>query len=108
MLTIPFKISQRHYSIFVILEEDNLKRLKDYDPAEIVLSNFPEEWKSLQLKDIIIGYANEKDKTTVNAFFEQGEPEKALRYLSRGFKFKPEDGDHDNKYESIMPKAKNP
>ena len=57
MVLVPFQVEPGQYSVFVILQDDNLERIKTYDPAEITLNKMPDPWISMKLKDILIGYA---------------------------------------------------
>jgi hypothetical protein len=101
MLSLPFKISDTEIDLYVILENDNIERIKKYDPAEVVRTNLGPMSK-FAIRNVVIMYASKADLATVMPMFENGEPKEALMYLSRGWQYRPESGDHDGKYESLL------
>lgn len=104
MFTIPFQISETEFSIMIVLQDENIERMKEYDPAELSLPLLSGPFLNvLDLRDIIISYATADDYQKVTELCRRREPHKALKYLSRGFKFRPDKGDSDLPYESLMP-----
>jgi len=104
MQSIPYRTSETEWTMFVILEDDNLERMKRYDPAEIFMDLLPPEWDmKLKLKAVVIGYANRADLDTVHRLFQNGDLAGALKFLSRGYQFRPDKGDREGEYESIRP-----
>jgi hypothetical protein len=61
MITIPFQVSATEYSVYIGLGDDNIERVRQYDPAEVVLSQLGEPFQRLKLKDIVVGYCSEDD-----------------------------------------------
>jgi hypothetical protein len=98
MVLVPFQVEPGQYSVFVILQDDNLERIKTYDPAEITLNKMPDPWISMKLKDILIGYASESETADLLACNDEESRQSFLRRLSRGWKFRSERGDHDRSY----------
>lgn len=41
MITIPLQVNPAQYDLFIILEDENIERIKKYDPAEVVGKNLP-------------------------------------------------------------------
>jgi hypothetical protein len=101
MFIIPFQVSQTEYTLFIALDQENIDRIKNYDPAEVVKTNLGQPWSGLALKDVIIGFATEEEKNKVMELWKAGQPQKALRLLSRGFKFRPDRGDSDDQYQRM-------
>ena len=101
MLSLPVKVSDTEMDLFVILEDDNIERIKQHDPAEIVRRNLG-PMSRFTIRNVVIAYAGKEDLATVMPMFENGNPNEAMRHLSRGFRFRPDSGDHDGKYESIL------
>jgi len=95
MIVIPFQLNDREYSVFVMLQDDNLERIRIYDPAEVQINKLGERFQKLKLKDVIIGYGTDDDQRKVLELCGAGQPREALKYLSRGFAFRPDQGDHD-------------
>lgn len=96
MMLIPFEIGPGEYNVFVILEAENLARMKDNDPAQVDLWKLPEKWNEMKLRTIIISSPNESDIAKACKMMNAGHP--GMEYLSRGFAFKPEHGDSDLPY----------
>jgi hypothetical protein len=92
------------YSITVVLENDNIDRMWKYDPASVVLASLGRPWSELKLKDLVITYATEEEKGRVLEMCASGQVIDALRLLSRGFQFRPDQGDYDGPYVSGLPK----
>lgn len=100
MQIIPFMVDEGHFNIFVVLEDENLRRMKAYDPAQFALDKLPGEWRSRKLNVVIIGYATPADLAHVKHLADAGVPDAVLVFLSRGFAFRPDLGDSDKPYES--------
>lgn len=101
MMVIPFRINDAQYSLYVILGKDNLERIEQYDPAEVTLNKLGESFASLTVKDVVILYATDAEAEQVVAMCAAGKVREALRMLSRGFRFRPDDGDYDGPYLSL-------
>jgi len=102
VLLLPFQLNDREYSVFVVLQDDNLSRLREHDPAEVNIGKMGQPWSALKLRDVIIGYASETDTADVYRLCEANRSDEALKYLSRGFAFHPDRGDHDDAYPSAL------
>lgn len=102
MQIIPFQTGPASYNIFVVLEDDNLARLREYDPAQLGLEKLPAKWNALRLGTVIIGYATQHDIAQVHFLLHEGEVKRALELLSRGFVFDPTRGDSDAPYRSAL------
>jgi hypothetical protein len=98
MFIIPLGIEPGIYSIFVVLDDDNLERIKKYDPAEIVTKSLGPPWTGRKLKDIVITYATAAEQAQVIAMCREGRIREALRLLTRGWQYRPDRGDYDGPY----------
>jgi hypothetical protein len=99
MIVIPFQVSKTQYSVYVGFDDEGIDRMKAYDPGELTMNKLPPAFRALELKDVIVGYCSEADFTRVQQMMiEDGNPVRALRHLTRGFKFRPDAGDHDGPY----------
>ncbi|TAL03527.1 MAG: hypothetical protein EPO08_03915 [Rhodospirillaceae bacterium] len=93
---IPFQVSATEYSVFVCLQDENIERMRQYDPAEVTLNKIGFPGK---LKDVIIGYGTDEDFERISRALNSGTDVRAvLRTLSRGFRYRPDQGDHDGPY----------
>lgn len=99
MMMIPFEVGDGEYSVFVILEAENLTRMKDNDPAQLNVWKMPDDFRKLALRDVILASPSEQDIATALHMIRSGNPKGAFGYLSRGFKFKPKEGDNDLPYQ---------
>lgn len=100
MQIIPLTISIHEFDLWVILEAENIERMRAYDPAEVILDKLPEPWNSMRVRNIQLCYATPLDMAEVTKRLQAGEIQHALKFLSRGFRFRPDAGDHDAPYES--------
>jgi hypothetical protein len=80
----------------IILQDGNIERMRAYDPVEVPLSMLPSNYAGLRLKDVTVTYATDEDIKEMERLAQQGEIRDALRYLTRGFRFRPDRGDHDD------------
>jgi hypothetical protein len=104
MLIMPVQVTPGEYSIFVILEDDNIARIKEHDPAEVNIHKLGSQWSKLRLRDVVIGYlAPGADTREFHRLIGERKMKEALKHLSHGFRYRPEAGDHDANYFSIKP-----
>jgi hypothetical protein len=98
MIVIPFQIepSGRTFSVLVILEQENIDRLKEYDPATIgVATQFPKPWCDMKLYEIVISFGTSEDIAKARNMTNFTD---VLKHFTKGFKFSPELGDSDDNY----------
>lgn len=98
MVILPFKLNEYEYSIFVVLQDENLDRLKSYDPAEVNVVKMGGAWALLRVREVFIGYATDADLNTVTHLLKNNKIQEALKFLSRGFVYHPALGDNDKAY----------
>lgn len=98
-MMIPFEVGNGRFSVFVILESENLSRMKDNDPAQLNMWKFPPPFAGLTLRDVIISSPSPEDVAEAVALIQAGSSHDAFVHLSRGFKFKPKEGDNDLPYQ---------
>jgi hypothetical protein len=101
MIVLPFQVNATEYCVFVVLQDDNLTRITAYDPAEVNVAKMPGPWQRLKLSEVMIGYATDAEVAAVTELCQQDKAKEALRLLSRGFRYRPGSGDHDNPYTSL-------
>jgi hypothetical protein len=94
-LIIPFSVNRHEYSVFVGIPDESIDRMRAYDPVEVPIRNLPEKWRSYRLKDVIIGYCTQEDYDTILPLIKADDFQGALRHLTRGFRYRPDLGDHD-------------
>lgn len=103
MFCLPIAISPTEYALYVFLQNENLERMRKYDPAEVKLAHLGDAFRDLKLKEVIIGFATDEDFERVMELCQAGKPKEALRHLTRGFRYRPDQGDHDGPYLSVKP-----
>jgi hypothetical protein len=82
------------FNLIVVLEDENIARLKEYDPAEIKWADL-REYSGLKPRTIQIAYGTPEDIKRIIELVRQDKPIEAAQLISRGWKFRPEAGDHD-------------
>lgn len=102
MMTIPLALNNTFYTLFVILEAENVTRLRANDPAEIVLDKLGQDWAQMILKDVVILMPSNEDLQIAMDLFKADKAKEAMRYLTRGWHFRPDQGDHDLNYTSLI------
>ncbi len=102
MIVIPFQVDPRQYSVMVAFDEEGLDRLRKYDPGELVLSKLGPPWTGLKLKDVVITFCNADDLERVKRWCTVGDVKSAYKWLTRGWQFRPDLGDHDRDPESLL------
>lgn len=104
MFCLPIQISPTEFALYIFLQDENLERMRQYDPAEVKMAHLGDAFKgALRLKEILIGWASEEDFERVMELCQRGEPKEALRHLTRGFRYRTDQGDHDGPYLSFKP-----
>jgi hypothetical protein len=97
LFTIPFQVRPLHYSVVVVLSDENIERIRHYDPAEIVSGDITralgEPWHWLTLRDVIVAYATTEELNTVTVLVKEGKATEALRLVTRGWQYRPHEGD---------------
>lgn len=103
MMILPFRTTaDGEYALFVVLEKENVDRMRIHDPAEVLSKNLGPAWQGLRMDAVIIAYANPEEAKQFTELCQAGKPLEAMKLLSRGFRFRPGDGDRDGKYESAL------
>lgn len=101
MICVPLQISAREFILFVVLEDDNLRRLKCYDPGCVELGKMGKPWSGLQLTEFHICYATpEQARRLGSSLSGQDALEFIRRELFKNWQFRPEQGDNDGRYQS--------
>ncbi len=101
MVTIPIQVNGTHFDLWIILEDENVERIKKYDAAEVRLNSFPAvPWANLTVAKVVVAYATSTEIKALIAVTERKELLAALETLSRGWTYRPEKGDSDMPYQS--------
>lgn len=83
--------------VVIVLAEENIERLKRYDPAQVQWHELPSEIRNRRPHCIGLVYATAEELLQIERL-SQTDPawkEKVITLLSRGFQFRPDLGDHD-------------
>lgn len=99
MMTLPLQIDPTCYDLFVVMEDENLERIKKYDPAEILGKNLGMPWQLLRIRNIVILYATAEESKRLSSVASKEDVVHNLKNLSRGWAFRPDKGDHDGHYQ---------
>lgn len=100
MLIFPIQ-TENHASdmLLIVLDPANLERMKAADPAEVQMAQLRKAGHLLLQPIIHICY--EENTPEWRKLVQSGDIKAILRFLGRGWKFRPEAGDHDRGPESI-------
>lgn len=97
LYTVPFRVSETHFSVVVVLTEGNLMRMRAYDPAEV---NIPAiraasgpPYTELEVADIVLCFGTDADIIEMSRLITEGQWVKGLRFITRGYRFRPDLGD---------------
>lgn len=94
MIVIPVVTPHHdHDALIVVFFKENLERMKGGDPAELSLKQIADAGKNLVKPAIMICYEEDEKKFTQIA--NRGNLKSLIEYLQRGWKFRPDQGDHD-------------
>lgn len=104
MMVLPVAINDREFDLWIVLTPENLARMCQYDPAELVKANLGEPWTGMQIRNVMLTAVTDEEARELPAR-SRANLEGALRWLSRGFKYRPEAGDHDEPYENVLQRA---
>lgn len=83
--------------VVLILAEENIERIRKYDPAEIQWQQMPHDIAMRRPQVISVAFATQAELDEIERM-SQTDPdwkEKALKMIARGFEFRPDLGDHD-------------
>lgn len=83
--------------VLIVLAQENWERICRYDPAQINWALLPPEYSTRRPETIGVAFATAEEQAEIERL-SQTDPdwkEKAFKLLSRGFKFRPDLGDHD-------------
>jgi hypothetical protein len=101
MLLIPIQSADhKEDAVIVVIDGVSLERMQKADPAEIVLRQ-----SGKHLVNPTLLFCFERDHVALNKFIQANNIKGLIKHLQRGWKFRPELGDHDRGPESI--KAQN-
>jgi len=84
MMIMPFQVSELEYILLVLLKDDNIDRIRQYNPAEIDLETLDSLFHRLKLKEIHVSYANEVDEAVLHALARAQDIRAILKHFSRG------------------------
>lgn len=91
LLPIPF---DGKIKLLVVLEDDNVQRIKEHDCAEIIWAQLG-QYAHLRPSSITIAYANSPEMAQIHKWASEGKNAEVIGLLTGGFRFRPEEGDHD-------------
>jgi hypothetical protein len=86
-----------HVDLVIVLDEQGIERIKQYDPAEIPWSELPPDISLRGPATIAVAFCTAAEQKEIERM-SLSDPDwktKAIEMVSRGFKFRPEAGDHD-------------
>lgn len=88
--------------VMIILGPDNIERMKEQDPFEVKWFEFP--WRE-EPGVVAVTYADDELMAQVTELAKAGKTIEAAELATKGWKFRPEMGDHDRGFEPIGPEV---
>jgi hypothetical protein len=101
MLCVPVAISESEFVVFLVIEDENIERLKEHDPSHLELDKLGLPWSGMKLHHLTFLYATPEEAKAVASTKSKEQMRDLLRNLSRGFRYRPELGDSDGPYQNI-------
>jgi hypothetical protein len=68
MTIVPFQSGPTEYSILIVLDQNNINRILQRDPACVMVEKLPRIWRKRKLKDVVVCYGTKQD---MEAFAER-------------------------------------
>jgi hypothetical protein len=81
--------------LLIVLGDDSIERIKQYDHAEVPWFTLPSEYSTRRPHIIGVGYATADEMVQIQNLASEGKKAEAFALVTRGFKCQPEKGDHD-------------
>lgn len=100
MMCIPMQSGPNEFVVHLILGNENIERLKAYDPAEFLIGHLPPPYRTWTLKGVMLMYATPEEQQRLQQIGDVDRLIAELKQLSRGWTYKPEQGDHDGDYQA--------
>jgi hypothetical protein len=100
MMCVPLQTGPDKFVLVVVLFDESIKRMKEYDPGEILISRLGLPWARWHLQTIHLHYATAEEGNKLSSIKDMAELKAFLNHLARGWKFRPEAGDGDSMYQT--------
>jgi hypothetical protein len=81
--------------LVIVMGNDNVERIKQYDPVEVIWKELPWKLSSRVPHTIGISYATGEEMAAIEKLAAEGKSNEALALVTRGWQYHPEKGDHD-------------
>ena len=99
MIAIPLAVAPGQFDLIVVLEDENLERIRDHDPAEQDVLRLPDVWRRQRVRRIQIGYLTPDEmREGMERLESDRNPVRLLQMVFARWKFRPEKGDNDMPY----------
>jgi hypothetical protein len=87
--------------MLIVLDDESMARIKQHDPFEVQWILLPVAYSSHRPGTIGVVWASNQEQAVITTMLHQGRDREAMEYATRGFKYRPELGDHDRGPEKI-------
>jgi hypothetical protein len=82
-------------NLVIVLGDENVERIKQHDAAEVIWQQLPWKYSSRLPHTIGIAYATSQEMQNIEQLAREGKNQEAIDLVTRGFRYRPELGDHD-------------
>lgn len=99
MTLLSLCLNEREYDLIIVLDDANIERIKQYDPAVIETIKTRSQTGGRRVRNVMISYMTAEDEAHIMRMHAEGASIlDVTTYLSRGFAYRPDLGDHDGPY----------
>jgi len=96
MMLAPLQINAEEYIIICALQDENLERIKQKDPAQLQIYRLGEPFSKLNLREVHLTHITDKEMEVIQTMISNGEDVRGfLKKLCSGWKYRPDKGDND-------------
>lgn len=93
------QVDQSSFHLFIVLEEENIERLKLHDPAAVYFNKLGAPWEFLRYRQVNVLFASAEEAIRLGNAKDREDLVKQLKELSRGWMYRPDKGDSDAPYQ---------
>lgn len=87
--------------VFLIMGDEGIERMRGYDPAEFEPIKLGHPWNTMKIKCVTLMYATKEEEEAILKCKTGKEVAECLRHQARGWKYRPDLGDHDGPYTGV-------
>ena len=95
MLLLPIPTETRRLKLLVVLEHDEIDRMKRYDPAQVMWDDLG-LYRNIPVESVTISYLKPEHAKDFYEWARTGQIKRCVDLIMSGFEFRPDLGDNDH------------